>query len=301
MLRAPSATVGFLSIDDLANNQGELAITIENNSEHDTLYIEACVQLPENATCNDIVAAYISLCSNDSPTFDSFFTQAQSNTLLRSAVHNSGPHMYTLEACPPLAIFVGKKYKPVACKIRPIETELPSCFQIICKVQGDPLQDIPKLNLQPLDFTATGQYMEECKAQFDQVHNSPFLLLEERKLIHHFMCLQNRGFAWSDQERRLFCKDFFPPVEIPTIPHKLWAQHNILIPPGIYDEVCCLIKVKIDAGIYEPSMSHSGLIFSFLSPHLSFRHLPTSPIPYQLPLRHKLLPFCLVSMYITHY
>ena len=128
MLCAPSATVRFLSIDDLANNQGELAIAIENDSEHDTLYIEACTQLPENATRNDIAAAYISLCSDDSPTFDSFFTQSQSNTLPHSTVCNSRLHMYTLEARPLLAIFAGKKYKPVACKIRPIEMELPSRF-----------------------------------------------------------------------------------------------------------------------------------------------------------------------------
>ena len=97
--------------------------------------------------------------------------------------------------------------------------------------------------------------MEEHKAQFNQVHDGVFLLLEEWKLIHHFMCLQNRGFMWLDQECRLFCEDFFPPVEMPTIPHTLWAQCNILIPPRIYDEVCHLIKVKIDAGIYEPSNS----------------------------------------------
>ena len=54
------------------------------------------------------------------------------------------------------------------------------------------------------------------------------------------------------QEHGLFHEDFFPPVEIPTIPHKLWAQRNIPILPGIYDEVCRLIKVKIDAGVYEP-------------------------------------------------
>ena len=238
MLRALSATIGFLSIDDLANNQGELVITIENDSEHDTLYIEACAQLPENATRNNIAAAYISLCSDDSPAFDSFFTQSQSDTPPRSAVCNSGPHIYTLEARPPLAIFAGKKYKPVARKIRPIETELPSRFRIICEVRGDPLQDIPKLNLRPPDFTATGRYTEEQKAQFDQVHNGAFLLPEERKLVHHFMCLQNGGFAWTDQECGLFCEDFFPLVEIPTILHKPWAQRNIPIPPGIYNEVC---------------------------------------------------------------
>ncbi len=47
-------------------------------------------------------------------------------------------------------------------------------------------------------------------------------------------------------------QDFFPPIEIPTIPHKPWAQHNIPIPPGIYDEVCRLMKLKLDVGVYKP-------------------------------------------------
>jgi hypothetical protein len=65
------------------------------------------------------------------------------------------------------------------------------------------------------------------------------------------MCLQNGVFAWTDQERGHFCEDFFPPIEIPTIPHKLWAQCNIPIPPGIYDDVCRIIKNKIEASVYE--------------------------------------------------
>ena len=69
------------------------------------------------------------------------------------------------------------------------------------------------------------------------------------------MCLQNRGFAWPNQEHGLFHEDFFPLVEILTILHKPWAQRNIPIPPRIYNEVCHLIKVKIDAGVYEPSNS----------------------------------------------
>src|SRR6201996_1396778 len=101
----------------------------------------------------------------------------------------------------------------------------------------------------------TGRYMAECKEQFDKVHNTGFLLPEERKLVHQFMCLQNGGFAWTNQERGHFREAFFPPIEIPTIPHKPWAQRNIPIPPGIYAEVCRLIKNKIDAGVYEPSNS----------------------------------------------
>ncbi len=107
----------------------------------------------------------------------------------------------------------------------------------------------------PLPFQPTGRYMEERKEIIDCGHKGDFLLPEERTLMHHFMSIQNTGFAWSDQERRHFHEDFFPPIEIPMIPHKPWAQRNIPIPPGIYKEVCQMIKLKIEAGVYEPSNS----------------------------------------------
>ena len=67
--------------------------------------------------------------------------------------------------------------------------------------------------------------------------------------------LHNDGFAWTDAERSHFREDFFPPVDIPVVPHTPWVQRNIPIPPGIYKEVCALIKKKIDAGVFEPSNS----------------------------------------------
>jgi hypothetical protein len=73
--------------------------------------------------------------------------------------------------------------------------------------------------------------------------------------MHHFMCLQQDGFAWNDSQRRHFREDFFPPVEMPTVPHKPWIVRNLPIPPGIYPQVCKEIQRKIDAGIYEPSNS----------------------------------------------
>ena len=69
------------------------------------------------------------------------------------------------------------------------------------------------------------------------------------------MCLHEDGFAWNDAERGHFREDFFPPIEIPTVPHKPWIVKNLPIPPGIYTQVCKEIKRKIDAGIYEPSNS----------------------------------------------
>ena len=73
--------------------------------------------------------------------------------------------------------------------------------------------------------------------------------------MHHFMCLHEAAFAWNDAERGHFREDFFPPIEIPTVPHKPWIVKNLPIPPGIYDQVCKEIQRKIDAGIYEPSNS----------------------------------------------
>jgi len=140
-----------------------------------------------------------------------------------------------------LAIYASNKYKPVAIKVRPVETKLPSRFHITCDIKGDPLKDMPVLMTQPPPYAPTGQYTEERKDIIECAHPGDFLLPEECALMHHFMCTQNLRFAWCDLEHGHFCKDFFPLIEILTIPHKPWAQRNIPIPPSIYKEVCRII------------------------------------------------------------
>jgi len=44
-------------------------------------------------------------------------------------------------------------------------------------------------------------------------------------------------------------------VEIPTVAYIPWVEKPFRIPPAIYEEVCKMIKRKIDAGVYEPSNS----------------------------------------------
>ncbi|KDR76773.1 hypothetical protein GALMADRAFT_66936, partial [Galerina marginata CBS 339.88] len=66
---------------------------------------------------------------------------------------------------------------------------------------------------------------------------------------------QNGAFAWEDSERGQFREDFFPPVVIPTVEHTPWVYKNIPIPPGLYDEVCKIIRSKRESGVYEPSNS----------------------------------------------
>jgi hypothetical protein len=247
---------GFLSIDDLVNNQGELALTVEFDSSNQELSIAACTQLLTNTTHKDLAAAYLSLCTSDLPAFCAHFPDLSPDTpRLDTSDSPAVAHILSLSTHTLLAIFASKHYKPVARKIRPIKTELPSCFCIIREIKGNLLQDLPTLSPTLPDFELYSCYTEEWCKQFDKVHAGSFLLPKEHKLIHHFMCLQNSMFAWTDLECSHFCEDFFPPIEIPTIPHKLWVQRNIPIPPGIYDEVCWIIKNKINASIYELSNS----------------------------------------------
>ena len=147
------------------------------------------------------------------------------------------------------------KYKPVALKTRPVVQELPSIFRIKREIIGDPLAEMPKLSHHPPYFVPTGRYTQERKEKIEKVHSGNFLLPEERKLMHHFMMQQDKGFAWDDSERGRFREDFFPPIDIPVVPHKPWVLKNIPIPPGLYPKVCEIIKTKLDAGVYEPSNS----------------------------------------------
>jgi len=147
------------------------------------------------------------------------------------------------------------KYKPVALKTKPVMGELPAEFRIKREIVGDPLKDMPKLMPNPPDYVPMGRYTPERKEKIDERHKEDFLWEGERKLLHHFMMLQNEGFAWEDSERGRFREDFFPPIDIPIVPHKPWVLKNIPIPPGIYPEVCRIIRSKMEAGVYEPSNS----------------------------------------------
>src|SRR5271156_3382167 len=147
------------------------------------------------------------------------------------------------------------KYKPVALKTKPVFGELPAKFRIKREIIGDPLADMPKLLTNPPEFEPMGRYTLARKEKMDDVHKGDFLSGEEKKLMHHFMCVQNEGFAWEDMERERFREDSFPPIDIPIVPHKPWVLKNIPIPPGIYPEVCRIIKSKMEAGVYEPSNS----------------------------------------------
>jgi len=137
---------GFLSIEDLADSQGELTICVEYNSANDSMFIEACTPLPQNSKCANVAAAYLSLCDSEASLFNSFFLSDTSNlNHVKSESHVKVQEYTILNARTPLAIFVGKKYKPVTLKIRSVKMELPSRFRITCNVKGNPLEDMSVL------------------------------------------------------------------------------------------------------------------------------------------------------------
>ena len=159
-----------------------------------------------------------------------------------------------------------KKYKPVALKVRPVKTELPKQFRIVRNIVGDPLADMPRIDLAHLvDYSPTGRYTQERMQAFHERH-ADFLLPEEQRLLHNFMMLNNAAFAWDDSERGRFRQDFFPPISMAVIPHIPWVEKNIPIPRGLYDEICRIVRDKIAAGVYEPSICWT------------FNFHPTSPL-----------------------
>ncbi|KAI0328793.1 hypothetical protein GY45DRAFT_1218765, partial [Cubamyces sp. BRFM 1775] len=114
---------------------------------------------------------------------------------------------------------------------------------------------MPPLPTHPPPFTPTGRYTQERRDALDALHPDGFLWPQERALLHHLVSQQSEGFAWDDSERGQFREDFFPPVTIPVVSHTPWVQRNIPIPPGLFDEVCAIIRKKEAAGVYEPSNS----------------------------------------------
>ena len=96
------------------------------------------------------------------------------------------------------------KYKPVAKKIKPVAATLPEEFWTTRQIVGDPLTGMPSISPLPPEFSATGRYNEEACDIVDANHPGDFLLPEERKLMHHFMMLFEKGFAWNEMQKGRF-------------------------------------------------------------------------------------------------
>ena len=231
------------------SDRGELAVVVEGSNDQ-YKFTGYCLPKQEDGFKDDEVRNVFLAQSMENPVYEDKDREVLSQYLdsvslpidVNSQLYNDGAR----------SVY---KYKPVAFKTKPVIQELPGHFRIKREIIGDPLAEMPKLSHHPPFFVPTGRYTQERKEKIDSVHDHNFLLPEENKLMHHFMMQQDKGFAWDDTERGRFREDFFPPVDIPVVPHRPWVLKNIPIPPGLYPQVCKIIKTKIDAGVYEPSNS----------------------------------------------
>jgi hypothetical protein len=137
----------------------------------------------------------------------------------------------------------------VAKKVKPIGATLPKEFRIVRNIQGNPLADLPILSLHPIDFVPTSQYDQAGFDIIEKNHPLGFLTKEECCFMHHFMMIHQEGFAWKENQKGSFHKDFFPPVRMPITEHVPWVLKNMPIPPGIYNQVLNVVREKIAASI----------------------------------------------------
>src|SRR5271169_1769572 len=256
-----SKTGSSTGLEDLIADQGEAAFMIEGSGDDWTIVGYTVPRKGKVFQDGEVRNAFLAQ-AMESKNFEDGEREILSNYLGRAVVQNnveSAESQFNLTRGTSMTQDTDMrnvyKYKPVALKVKPVVQELPAEFRIKREIIGDPLAEMPKLSTNPPDFVPTGRYTEERKDQFDKVYKEDFLLEEEKKLMHHFMMEQSEGFAWDDSECGRFREDFFPPVEIPVVPHKPWVLKNIPIPPGLYPEICKIIKTKLDAGVYERSNS----------------------------------------------
>ena len=87
-----------------------------------------------------------------------------------------------------------KKYKPVAQKVRPVVMQLLGKYRIVREIQGSLLENMLVIEKVLPPFKPMGRYTEEHKEVLEKAHPG-FLWEGEMELLHHFMMLQNKGFA----------------------------------------------------------------------------------------------------------
>jgi hypothetical protein len=143
-------------------------------------------------------------------------------------------------------------YKPVAKKVCTVQTTMPPEFRITRQLPNDPLAGMPTLPTHPPDFVPGVRFTQE-RADNLGLDPANWLWPNELKLICWLVWVHEKAFTWDASERGHLNETFFPPYNIPTVPHTPWSQRNIPILSSTLGEVIRIIKEKIQSGVYEPS------------------------------------------------
>jgi hypothetical protein len=145
-------------------------------------------------------------------------------------------------------------YKRVDQKVKPVSGTFPEEARVRRTIPEDPLLSLPKLEA-CLPNLEDSPRMNKERLEILQINSTSFLWPEEEKLFAQVMWLNQLAIAFEEEERGTLKESYFSPYIIPTVAHTPWEYKNIPIPPGIRDKVIELLKLKINAGVYEPSQS----------------------------------------------
>jgi hypothetical protein len=137
-----------LVFEGLVERENDYAFVISLDSVNSLAFVEAytLIQSPDSSTLSHI---YLSACD---------FPDTESSTFCNATNTHSDSASSTSKHLVPytdLLLSTKQKYKPVAKKVHPVIGELPKKFCIECKIIGNPLNNLPILNPNPLSFIPT--------------------------------------------------------------------------------------------------------------------------------------------------
>lgn len=140
---------------------------------------------------------------------------------------------------------VNTMYKPVAKKVRPVATGLPS----------DSAERVSRAREEQVGKgrAAIGHVFTPETLGSIQVGGGSFLTGAEERVFRQIVEGHGRAFAFCDEERGSVDPRVVAPMIIFTVPHVPWKLRPIPVPRAHYEKLMDLLRARIKSGILEPS------------------------------------------------
>ena len=129
--------------------------------------------------------------------------------------------MAIIEECEGHEVYISKRYKPVAIRVKPVPGVFPSEASVKRNMPSDVLTGLHPLTSHPPEFVPTARFTQERMTALE-INKDGFLWPEEEKLFKHVFKLNERVLAFEEADRGTFRDDYFTPYIIPTVPHVPW-------------------------------------------------------------------------------
>src|SRR6202142_2944265 len=148
--------LGFSQFDDLITYQGDIEIIVSFNQNLEHPSLEAYTTIPSSNISNPLVPVYLSVCDITSESFlsDCINITTQENSC-DSEEEEKAEVKEKVENV--LTLLSTKKYKLVVQKTKSFLAELLEMFRVVCKIEGDPLKEMPVLDPNPPPFKPCGR------------------------------------------------------------------------------------------------------------------------------------------------